>query len=147
MNYAGMKSRTARRLILPLLFVLCQVAQAAAQTWDGTWTLVLLNGKYVTVPMGKKSPSITFKKGKSTFGAFLGVNTMSGTYQIKGSTIKIKTGAQTLMGSSKELMELENGYRKALGTVTTFRQTKKMIEFLNGNKPVLRFVRLASFAS
>jgi heat shock protein HslJ len=125
-------------IAVALALALTATPQTKADLVGPTWSLATLNGK--KPDKQRSNAHIIFKpKGKMTGNT--GLNSFSATYRLKGSTIKITLGMQTLVGGSPEVMKRENDFKGALTSATSYRLRGGTLELKKGAKVLAVFKR------
>jgi choloylglycine hydrolase len=101
---------------------------------SGTWILKSING--VPVPQEVKTPSITIAEDGKVSG-FGGVNRLMGALVAGGSEKLFGPIAGTMMAGPVAAMKLETNFTRALGEVTSARNTADGLELLGADGKVL----------
>jgi putative lipoprotein len=103
------------------------------------WKLTTLGAKTVTVPAGKREPSLVLHPEGMRTEVFGGCNSFAGTYTLKGSELKFSALAGTLMECG-DVMETEKGFANALTETRTYRVTGQHLDLMDEQgKAVARF--------
>jgi putative lipoprotein len=122
----------------PVNLLLQKVAVIVNPLFNVTWKLMDLNGTPVIVG-GKGAPTIKFDQEGGRFSCFLGVNQLSGSFELSGSSLNIAPGPQTLIGASQELMDQERALSTALKETTSYRLMDGRLDLLKGSEVIARF--------
>ena len=97
------------------------------------WSLESFGRKRMAVP---KKAFIIFKDEKYTGHA--GCNGMSGTYDISGDTLRLKSGVSTLMACAD--MRQETRFRQELVKVQSYAIKGDTLDLIYNERSVLRFI-------
>lgn len=102
-----------------------------------TWRLAELGGK--PAPLGQDGKAVTLEltsDGNRATG-FAGCNRMSGTYEVRGDSLRLGPLALTRMACDKG-MALEQGYVDVLQKTRAFRLSAQGLELLGESGPLAR---------
>jgi putative lipoprotein len=94
------------------------------------WKLTTLGAKTVTVPAGKREPSLILHPEGMRTEVFGGCNSFAGTYTLKGSQLKFSALAGTLMECG-DVMDTEKAFANALTETRTYRVTGKHLDLID----------------
>jgi heat shock protein HslJ len=126
------KTLSARALALPPPF--SPTSQLSLQGVE--WMLTHISGKSIGAPDPKNRPSITLPSDQPRFSGSGGCNRISGSYQLKGSTLTFGATTATQMACTTG-METETAFLGALGQVASWRISGRVLELLDARGQVV----------
>ncbi|MGA9566735.1 MAG: YbaY family lipoprotein [Candidatus Korobacteraceae bacterium] len=113
---------------------------AAAPSLRGTnWRLVELNGQPPAAPIGSKVARLMLDDFQQRYSGSTGCNSITGAFELDGTTLHFKAGAMTMMACPEPLMTQEQAFTAALQSATTYHISGSTLELSAGEKVVARF--------
>jgi heat shock protein HslJ len=101
------------------------------------WRLVELGGKPAPGEQDGKSPTLQLGTDGNRASGFAGCNRMSGTWEVRGDSLRLGPFALTRMACFKG-MDLEQAYVDALQETRTFRLSAQGLELFGERGPLAR---------
>ncbi len=112
------------------------VGPALVLTWT-VWRLVELGGKPAPWELDGKPPTLELSRDGNQASGFAGCNRMSGTWELRGDSLRLGPFALTRMACFKG-MDLEQAYLDALQNTRTFRLSAQGLELFGERGPLAR---------
>jgi len=104
------------------------------------WLLSEMDG--AGLPGGRtRRPYLEFDPKTGRFGSMSGINQLSGTYTVSGTTLAMKPGPSTLMAGPQEDMDRERRFVQTLARVNRFEVKGNVLHLYAGSTLVMKFER------
>ena len=112
----------------------------AAELMDTHWRVSAVDGKPVAAYRGTREPHIILRREGARVTGFAGCNTLAGSYQLSGDSLRMGPLAVTRMAClSAEANAMEAGFLKGLEQTASYRITGTVLELRDaGGSPRIR---------
>lgn len=123
------------------------VTDTAPSIEETDWQLVEINGRPALTGRDGRPPALRLIRKSGTLGASTGVNSLSGSYTLDGTTLALAPGPMTMMAGPPPLMEQERAFVAALRKVNGYQIDGDTLQLLADEAVVLVFERGSSGTS
>jgi heat shock protein HslJ len=116
------------------------VSPAPPEITGAEWRLVELDDKRAATGMGGRAATLKLSAGDNSVTGFLGCNSMGGSFEMAGDSLRFGQLASTRM-ACPEGLALERQYAAALEATRNYRVTDGALELLGDRGVLARFER------
>ena len=129
-------------VIISLMVVLLSCTSSTNQTAEPTpeqtyWKLVELEGKPPVAIEGTREAHLQLSPGEKRAAASAGCNSMGGSYELAGSSLRFSSMVSTKMMCQEELMQQETAFAKALEATASWKIAGNGLVLINAEGAVL----------
>jgi len=102
------------------------------------WRIFEINGATVVAGQGQHEPHLVLRAQDQRIDADGGLNLLTGTYELRGESLRFGELASTLMAGPSALMNQEKSLQTALRATTGYRVNGRTLQLLDGDRILVR---------